>query len=63
MRWKNNENCTILTSETKTYEGEVTLGFSTTTEDASGEVVETKNVDRTITRKEVESPCGINRHD
>ena len=54
MRWKSNENCTILTSETKTYEGEVTLGFSTTTEDASGEVVETKNVDRTITRKEVE---------
>ncbi|MBL2557017.1 tRNA pseudouridine(55) synthase TruB, partial [Klebsiella pneumoniae] len=31
-----------------------TLGFSTTTEDASGEVVETKNVDRTITRMEVE---------
>ena len=51
MRWKSNENCTILTSETKTYEGEVTLGFSTTTEDASGEVVETKNVDRTITRR------------
>ncbi|EMI9086197.1 MULTISPECIES: tRNA pseudouridine(55) synthase TruB [Bacillus] len=44
----------FLTSETKTYEGEVTLGFSTTTEDASGEVVETKNVDRVITRKEVE---------
>ncbi|HDR8447641.1 tRNA pseudouridine(55) synthase TruB [Bacillus cereus] len=44
----------FLTSETKTYEGEVTLGFSTTTEDASGEVVETKNVDRTITRMEVE---------
>ncbi|MGZ9770602.1 tRNA pseudouridine(55) synthase TruB [Bacillus toyonensis] len=44
----------FLTSEAKTYEGEVTLGFSTTTEDASGEVVETKNVDRVITRKEVE---------
>ncbi|EMY4796928.1 TPA: tRNA pseudouridine(55) synthase TruB [Bacillus pacificus] len=44
----------FLTSETKTYEGEVTLGFSTTTEDASGEVVETKHVDRVITRKEVE---------
>lgn len=44
----------FLTSETKTYEGEVTLGFSTTTEDASGEVVETKYVDRVITRKEVE---------
>ena len=44
----------FLTSETKTYEGEVTLGFSTTTEDASGEVVETKNIDRAITRKEIE---------
>lgn len=44
----------FLTSETKTYEGEVTLGFSTTTEDASGEVVETTNVDRSISRKEVE---------
>ena len=54
MRRKSNKNCTILTSETKTYEGEVTLGFSTTTEDASGEVVETKNIDRAITRKEIE---------
>ncbi|MBW3495234.1 MULTISPECIES: tRNA pseudouridine(55) synthase TruB [Bacillus] len=44
----------FLTSETKTYEGEVTLGFSTTTEDASGEVVEKQDVDRVITRKEVE---------
>ncbi|MED0959510.1 tRNA pseudouridine(55) synthase TruB [Bacillus paramycoides] len=44
----------FLTSETKTYEGEVTLGFSTTTEDASGEVVEKQDVTRVITRKEVE---------
>ncbi|WP_454639349.1 tRNA pseudouridine(55) synthase TruB [Bacillus mycoides] len=44
----------FLTSETKTYEGEVTLGFSTTTEDASGEVVEKQDVNRIITRKEVE---------
>lgn len=44
----------FLTSETKTYEGEVTLGFSTTTEDASGEVVEKQDVNRVITRKEVE---------
>jgi tRNA pseudouridine55 synthase len=44
----------FLTSETKTYEGEVTLGFSTTTEDASGEVVEKQDVHRVITRKEVE---------
>ena len=43
----------FLTSETK-HMKEVTLGFSTTTEDASGEVVETKHVDRVITRKEVE---------
>lgn len=45
----------FLTSETKTYEGEVTLGFSTTTEDASGEIVEKQDVNRMITRKEVES--------
>jgi len=45
----------FLTSETKTYEGEVTLGFSTTTEDASGEVVEKQDVNRIITRQEVES--------
>ncbi|EMA6341172.1 tRNA pseudouridine(55) synthase TruB [Bacillus cytotoxicus] len=45
----------FLTSETKTYEGEVTLGFSTTTEDASGEVVEKQDVNRTITRKEIET--------
>jgi len=35
----------FLTAETKTYEGEVTLGYSTTTEDASGEIVEQKSVD------------------
>ncbi|ENQ3078532.1 TPA: tRNA pseudouridine(55) synthase TruB [Bacillus pseudomycoides] len=45
----------FLTSETKTYEGEVTLGFSTTTEDASGEVVAKQDVNRVITRQEVES--------
>lgn len=45
----------FLTSETKTYEGEATLGFSTTTEDASGEVVEKQDVNRVITRQEVES--------
>jgi tRNA pseudouridine55 synthase len=42
-----------LTSDTKTYEGEVTVGFNTTTEDASGEIVERKDVDRVITREEV----------
>ncbi|PFE05996.1 tRNA pseudouridine(55) synthase TruB [Bacillus cereus] len=45
----------FLTSETKTYEGEVTIGFSTTTEDASGEVVEKQDVNRVITRTEVET--------
>ncbi|WP_369903023.1 tRNA pseudouridine(55) synthase TruB [Bacillus manliponensis] len=44
----------FLTSETKTYEGEVTLGFSTTTEDSSGEVVDKRTVNRTITREEIE---------
>ncbi|MGE6753069.1 tRNA pseudouridine(55) synthase TruB [Rossellomorea sp. NPDC071047] len=43
-----------ITASGKTYEGEVTLGFSTTTEDAWGELVVEKTVDRTITRAEVE---------
>jgi tRNA pseudouridine55 synthase len=43
-----------ITASGKTYEGEVTLGFSTTTEDAWGEPVVEKTVDRTITRAEVE---------
>ncbi len=42
-----------ITDAGKAYEGEVTLGFSTATEDASGEVVERKIVDRVITRKEI----------
>ncbi|PFA67839.1 tRNA pseudouridine(55) synthase TruB [Bacillus sp. AFS015802] len=43
-----------ITASGKTYEGEVTIGFSTTTEDAWGEKVEEKKVDRVITRTEVE---------
>jgi tRNA pseudouridine55 synthase len=43
-----------LTAASKTYEAEVTLGFSTTTEDASGEVVEKKKVDTIITKKDAE---------
>lgn len=43
-----------ITDAGKAYEAEITLGFSTTTEDASGEVVEKKIINRTITRKEVE---------
>jgi len=42
-----------VTASNKTYEGEVKIGFSTTTEDASGEMVEEKRVDRDITKDEV----------
>ena len=42
-----------ITDAGKTYEGEVTLGFSTTTEDASGEVVETRKVARVISKSEI----------
>lgn len=42
-----------ITDAGKTYEGEVTIGFSTTTEDAGGEVVERKSVDRKFTREEI----------
>ncbi|MGP1907544.1 tRNA pseudouridine(55) synthase TruB [Metabacillus sp. JX24] len=38
-----------LTAESKTYEAEVTIGISTETEDASGEIVEKKAVNETIT--------------
>lgn len=43
-----------LTASSKTYEAEVTIGFSTTTEDASGEVIEKKEVRFPITKQEVE---------
>ncbi|NQD66791.1 tRNA pseudouridine(55) synthase TruB [Bacillus haikouensis] len=43
-----------ITSAGKTYEGEVTLGYSTTTEDVWGEVVETKSVSVPIERSRVE---------
>ncbi|AZU61529.1 tRNA pseudouridine(55) synthase TruB [Neobacillus mesonae] len=42
-----------ITDAGKTYEAEVTLGFSTTTEDATGEIVEKKLVSRPISRKEI----------
>ncbi|MDG5788995.1 tRNA pseudouridine(55) synthase TruB [Evansella sp. AB-P1] len=47
-----------LTADRKMYEGEVTLGFSTTTEDQSGDLVEQKQVDRPITSEEVEAVFG-----
>ncbi|MFT4413608.1 tRNA pseudouridine(55) synthase TruB [Fredinandcohnia humi] len=43
----------FITAANKTYVGEVTIGYSTTTEDASGEKVEEKKVDRIITKEEV----------
>lgn len=42
-----------LTADKKTYLGEVTIGFSTTTEDQTGEIVEERPVDREITEEEV----------
>jgi tRNA pseudouridine55 synthase len=44
----------FLTADQKTYEGEVTLGTATTTEDASGEIIAVKKVDRLIRRPEIE---------
>lgn len=38
----------------KTYEGEITLGFSTTTEDSSGEVVEKKHLAKPFTIEEID---------
>lgn len=43
----------FLTADEKEYLGEVTLGFSTTTEDADGETVETKLVQEEITKERV----------
>lgn len=38
----------------KIYEGEITLGFSTTTEDRSGDIVETKAVDGVLSTEEID---------
>ncbi|MEI2402370.1 tRNA pseudouridine(55) synthase TruB [Niallia taxi] len=43
-----------ITDAGKSYEGEVTIGYSTTTEDSSGEKVEEKRVEGSITREQVE---------
>ena len=45
----------FLTGATKTYEGEVTLGIATTTEDSTGEVIAKQKVDRIIPRSEIEA--------
>ncbi|WP_042356230.1 tRNA pseudouridine(55) synthase TruB [Bacillus rubiinfantis] len=42
-----------ITDAGKAYEGEVTIGFSTTTEDATGELVTKKAVTRLISRQEI----------
>lgn len=42
-----------LTEAGKAYEGEVTLGFSTTTEDASGELVAEKKITESFTREQI----------
>ncbi|MFF2876871.1 tRNA pseudouridine(55) synthase TruB [Gottfriedia sp. NPDC057991] len=42
-----------LTDDRKKYIGEITLGFSTTTEDSHGEIIDQKKVDRVITREEI----------
>lgn len=42
-----------ITDAGKEYIGEVTLGYATSTEDASGEVIAEKQVDRIITRAEI----------
>ena len=42
-----------LTAATKTYEAEVTIGFSTTTEDASGEIVKRQSVQSPISEEKV----------
>ena len=44
----------FLTAETKEYTGEVTVGYSTTTEDASGEVVERHAVTDVFRQAEIE---------
>lgn len=44
----------FLTDSGKTYEGEITLGFSTTTEDRTGEVVETQPILKPFTDEEID---------
>jgi tRNA pseudouridine55 synthase len=42
-----------ITDAGKAYEGEVTLGFSTSTEDSSGELIEKKNIEGVIPIEEI----------
>jgi len=43
----------FLTAETKEYIGEITIGFSTTTEDASGEIVDRKPITEPISQMDI----------
>ncbi|MBA4536234.1 tRNA pseudouridine(55) synthase TruB [Bacillus aquiflavi] len=43
----------FMTSTEKAYEGEVTIGTATTTEDASGEIIASKKVNKAFTRREI----------
>lgn len=45
----------FLTAETKTYIGEVTVGYSTTTEDSSGEIVLRQSVDELVHLEEIKA--------
>jgi tRNA pseudouridine55 synthase len=42
-----------LTDAGKAYEGEVTIGISTSTEDASGDIINQKRINRVISREEI----------
>lgn len=44
-----------ITDQGKAYEAEVTIGYSTETEDATGEVVDTDRRDKFLTREQLES--------
>ncbi|WP_374721843.1 tRNA pseudouridine(55) synthase TruB [Peribacillus tepidiphilus] len=44
-----------ITDAGKAYEGEVTIGYSTTTEDATGEIVEEKDLTRSFSKEEIVS--------
>ena len=45
----------FLTAESKEYLGEVTIGYSTTTEDASGELLERQAVSETFSSEQIDS--------
>ena len=43
-----------MTEAGKVYEGEVTLGYSTSTEDASGEIIDRKPVDENLSEERID---------